>query len=127
MRVEDGLLPSPRTTSITITAERGTAWSATAQYATSTATEWGINANGQTFGIPNINGVPDLTPARASNGEVEYVYSVELTTTENEGFISADESDGTTIVGQQPFQIVDDIPVDVTTMPRLAAGDGDNR
>lgn len=59
----DGKLPDPGATTITITADPGTRWTVTAQYATTSTTEWGVNANGQTYGVPNENGVPDLSPA----------------------------------------------------------------
>lgn len=120
MHVDDGLPPTAGTTSITITADPGTAWSATAQYGTSSTTEWGVNANGQTYGVPNVNGVPDLTPARASNGEWGYVFAEELGAMEQEGFINVYESDGTTIIGQQAFHIVESIPLDPRYIPRDA-------
>ncbi|KRC61550.1 hypothetical protein ASE14_11935 [Agromyces sp. Root81] len=116
--IENGLPPLAGTTSITIAADPGTTWKATAQYATSTTTEWGVNANGQSYGVPNVNGVPDLTPAIASNGEWGYVFSEDVMAMEQEGFINVYESDGTTVVGQQPIQIAENIPLDETKIPR---------
>lgn len=124
IRVEDGLLPPVGTTSITITADPSTAWKATAQYATSTATGWGVNVDGQSYGVPNVHGVPDLTPARASNGEWGYVYNKDLLAMDEEGFIAVYKSDGTTVVGQQAFHIEENIPVDVTKIPYFSPGDG---
>lgn len=124
LHVDDGLLPQAGSTSVTITADPDTTWKATAQYATSTTTEWGVNNDGQTYGVPNVHGVPDLTPARASNGEWGYVYSSELQAMDEEGFISVYAADGTTVVGQQPFHIVDNIPVDETIIPHLFPEDG---
>ncbi|NHF61848.1 hypothetical protein [Microcella pacifica] len=118
--IENGLLPAAGTSSITITADPGTAWSATAQYGTSSTTEWGVNANGQTYGVPNVNGVPDLTPARASNGAWGYVFAEELSAMDQEGFINVYESDGTTIIGQQAFHISENIPLDPRLIPREA-------
>lgn len=43
---------------------------------------------------------------------------------DEEGFINVFKADGTTIVGQQPFHIVDNIPVDETIIPHLFPGDG---
>jgi hypothetical protein len=97
----DGKLPDPGTTTITITADPGTQWTVTAQYATTSTTEWGVNANGQTYGVPNENGVPDLTPALATNGKVGYIFNRELLSFEGgEGTINVYESDGTTVIGQ---------------------------
>lgn len=117
IRIEDGLLPLAGTTSITITADPGTTWNATAQYGTSSTTNWGVNTNGQTYGVPNFNGAPDLTPARASNGSWGYVFSAQLLAMDHEGFIDVYESDGTTVIGQFPFHVVDNIPVDETIIP----------
>lgn len=117
IHVDDGLLPTAGTTSVTITADPGTTWNATAQYATSTTSEWGVNARGQTYGAPNVHGVPDLTPARASNGEWGYVVDDELLAMEQDGFVNVYESDGTTVVGRLVFQVVADIPVDDTKIP----------
>lgn len=124
IHIDDGLPPLTGTTSITITADSGTTWNATAQYGTSATTEWGVNANGQTYGAPNINGVPDLTPARASNGELGYIFSEELLAMDQEGFINVYESDGTTVIGQQPFHVVDNIPVDETNIPQVPVEGG---
>lgn len=100
--IVDGKLPDPGTTTFTITADPGTQWSVTAQYATTSTTEWGVNANGQTYGVPNENGVPDLSPALATNGKVGYIFNRELLSFREgeEGFINVYESDGTTVIGQ---------------------------
>jgi uncharacterized protein YaiE (UPF0345 family) len=98
----DGKLPDPGTTTITITADPGTQWSVTAQYASASTTEWGVNENGQTYGVPNENGLPDLSPALATNGEVGYIFNREVLSFREgeEGFINVYESDGTTVIGQ---------------------------
>ena len=124
IRVDDGLLPQAGSTTVTVTADPHTTWKATAQYATSTITEWGVNSAGQTYGLPNVHGVPDLTHAKASNGEWGYVYIRELQGMEEEGFISVYKADGTTIVGQQAFHVSANIPVDETIIPHLVPGDG---
>jgi hypothetical protein len=118
--IEDGLPPAAGTTSITITADPGTTWNAAAQYATSTTTDWGVNANGQTYGVPNLNGIPDLTPARASNGELGYIFTEDVWAMDQEGFINVYESDGTTIIGQQAFHVSESIPLDPRYIPRDA-------
>lgn len=100
--IVDGKLPDPGSTSITITADPGTRWSVIAQYATTSTTDWGVNENGQTYGVPNGNGLPDLSPALASNGKVGYIFNREVLTFREgeEGFINVYESDGTTVIGQ---------------------------
>lgn len=115
--IEDGLLPKAGTTSITITATPGTTWKATAQYATSATTAWGVNANGQSYGVPNGNGMPDLEAAQATNGKQGYIFTKEIFAMDHSGYINVYESDGTTVIGQFPFGIVDNIPLDVSKIP----------
>jgi hypothetical protein len=100
--IDNGKLPDPGSTSITITADPGTQWTVTAQYATASTTDWGVNENGQTYGVPNENGLPDLSPALATNGKVGYIFNRELMSFRegDEGFINVYESDGTTVIGQ---------------------------
>jgi hypothetical protein len=100
--IVDAQLPDPGTTSITITADAGTRWSVAAQYASRTAPEWEVNANGQTYGVPNDSGSPDLTPAYATNGEVGYILVADLfkLPVGAEGSINVYKSDGTTVIGQ---------------------------
>ena len=100
--IVNGKLPEPGSTSITITADPGTQWTVTARYGTTSTTEWGVNANGQTFGVPNENGTPDLSPALATNGKVGYIFNRDVLSlgVGVEGFINVYESDGTTVIGQ---------------------------
>ena len=100
--ITNGKLPDPGSTTITITVDPGTQWSVTAQYATASTTEWGVNANGQTYGVGNENGLPDLSPALATNGRVGYIFNREVLSFREgeEGFINVYESDGTTVIGQ---------------------------
>jgi hypothetical protein len=101
--IVDGRLPEPGSTSIIITADPGTPWTLSAQYATRTATEWKTNANGQTYGVPNDSGSPDLVAAQATNGEIGYIVSGESLGAGVEGSINVYESDGTTVIGQFPI------------------------
>jgi len=103
--IENALLPHNGTTSITVVAEPGVRWSATAQYATSTATEWGVNARGQTYGVPNVNGVPDLSAVQATNGEWGYVY----VRYHDRSLVNVFASDGRTIVGHLEFEKPDKV------------------
>ena len=100
--IGNGRLPDPGSTTITITADAGTRWSVTAQYATTSTTDWGVNDNGQTYGVPNEKGLPDLSPALATNGKVGYIVNRELLSFREgeEGFINVYESDGTTVIGR---------------------------
>ena len=65
--------------STTITATPGARWHLTATYSTVTTTAWGVNATGQTYGIANQNGTPDLVAVVATNGRTGYVYATQLT------------------------------------------------
>lgn len=101
-RITDGKLPDAGTTSITITADPGTRWSVVAQYANASTTAWSVNDNGQTYGVPNDNGLPDLSAAQATNGKLGYILETELSTAVD-GSINVYDSDGTTILGQFPI------------------------
>jgi len=101
--IDNGLLPASGTTSITITATPGTSWKATAQYASSSTTPWGVNARGQTYGVPNVHGLPDLTPAQATNGKQGYIATEELLAMDHDGYINVYESDGSTVIGKFPI------------------------
>ena len=61
-----------------ITAGAGERWRLVATYVHVTDTEWGVNADGLTYGVANDRGTPDLIAAVASNGKVGYVYSRDL-------------------------------------------------
>ena len=64
--------------STVITAGAGERWRLVATYSRVTDTEWGVNADGLTYGVANDRGTPDLVAAIASNGKVGYVYSRDL-------------------------------------------------
>lgn len=53
-------------------------WRLTATYAQVSTSAWGVNANGQTYGVANDNGTPDLIAAIATNGKTGYVYARDL-------------------------------------------------
>jgi hypothetical protein len=107
MTVKDGLLPKPGTTTITITADPGTRWKATAEYASSTTSAWGVNAHGQTYGLCDYDGCPDLTAAQVINGEEGYIYDREFAEFEGSGYIKVYKADGTTVIGRFAIGIVD--------------------
>ena len=53
-------------------------WRLTATYAQVSTLAWAVNANGQTYGVANDNGTPDLIAAIATNGKTGYVYARDL-------------------------------------------------
>lgn len=100
----------------TITTSPGESWRLTASYATTANTAWGVNARGQTYGVVNDHGTPDLIAAVATNGNLGYVDANQLTNAQGPGpaspqqalaqqarqkpvSIDAYQSDGTTIIG----------------------------
>lgn len=99
-RMKDALMPPSGSTAITITADPGTTWAVTGQYATSSTTPWGRNARGQTFGQCNIKGCPDLIGAQATNGKLGYVLDSQFSSFQGAGYIPVYESDGVTVVGK---------------------------
>lgn len=100
------------TTSIT-TSSPAARWTATAWYITSEPTPWATNANGQTYGVMNADGEPDLIAVEATNGRTGYVYAEELSgplpsspeeaatwTPPPSRSIPVYEADGTTVIGE---------------------------
>ncbi|MFC4140524.1 MULTISPECIES: hypothetical protein [unclassified Microbacterium] len=103
VHIDDGLLPAKGATTITVTADAGTPWSVVARYGSSTTKPWGVNARGETYGVPNDDGIPDLVAAQASNGEIGYTRNSEQSAFEGEGYIKVYESDGETVIGWFPI------------------------
>jgi hypothetical protein len=101
--ITDGLLPAAGSTSITVNASSGTTWRATAQYATSSTSPWKVNANGQTYGVANGRGVPDLSAAETTTGKQGYIFTKQVLAMDHDGFINVYESDGTTVIGKFPI------------------------
>lgn len=102
VHVDNGLLPTDGATTITITADPGTSWTVVARYGSSSSTPWGVNAHGETYGVPNENGIPDLVSAQATNGEVGYTRESESLAFEGEGYLRVYKSDGETVIGWFP-------------------------
>ena len=87
-------------------------WLLEASYVHSVETAWGVNANGQTYGIRNSRGTPDLLAVVATNGAVGYAYSKELTVPQPKNpaeaahwhpvkrVVPVYQPDGTTVIGQ---------------------------
>ncbi len=98
--MDDAALPAAGSTSITITADAGTGWTITGQYATSHITPWATNDRGQTYGQCNANGCPDLVGARATNGKDGYILTTQWDRLSGPGSIPVYDSDGTTVIGR---------------------------
>jgi hypothetical protein len=65
--------------SFTITTSASTLrWSASLTWVGSRTTPWGINARGQTYGMQNADGTPDLVAVEATNGNDGYAYRKDL-------------------------------------------------
>ncbi len=56
----------------------GSSWQLTATYVVKSPTEWGRNIHGETFGVINDAGSPDLIAVEATNGKQGYVRAVDL-------------------------------------------------
>lgn len=69
--------PGRRTTTIT-TDSPDARWTLTAGYSQHVPTDWGTNADGDTFGVENDHGAPDLIAVTATNGKEGYAYRAEL-------------------------------------------------
>lgn len=59
---------------VEIRATEGATWRLTAAYVSTEVTQWGVNAKGQTYGVENANGSPDLIAVVATNGQLGYAY-----------------------------------------------------
>lgn len=108
----------PGQTTMTISAADDIRWWMALSYVTSTATPWATNANGDTYGVANELGSPDLVAVWATNGREGYAYSRELDaargplptspadalaqqeTSPRTASVPVYESDGTTLIGE---------------------------
>lgn len=63
---------------IVIRAGADVEWRISTTYVRVETTDWGVNANGDTFGASNDRGDPDLTAVIATNGRRGYVYDDQL-------------------------------------------------
>ncbi len=69
---------TPEATTYTVTADPGLRWSYEVAYVERTVTAWATNENGQTYGVMNDNGRPDLMAVVATNGREGYVRREDL-------------------------------------------------
>lgn len=61
-----------------IAAGDGESWLLAAAYVATEVTEWEVNARGETYGVENVNGSPDLIAVIATNGRHGYAYRADL-------------------------------------------------
>ena len=109
-------------TAVSMTTAPDAVWTITAGYVASDTTPWAVNDSGESYGVINDNGEPDLIAVVATNGQSGYVHRADLEdadgTTAAKGFRSPQdalrwqeenagavrlipvyESDGTTRIG----------------------------
>ena len=109
--------------SVTVTTTPGASWTLSAGYIAARVTDWAVNESGQTYGVLNERGAPDLISVIATNGREGYVHRADLEnadgTTAAQSFDSPEdalrwqeqnagvvhripvyESDGTTRIGE---------------------------
>jgi hypothetical protein len=73
------ILPlAPGEDEIVIEATAGASWKVGATYVSTEVTEWGVNANGDTYGIENVYGSPDLVAVTSDDGRQGYAYADDL-------------------------------------------------
>jgi hypothetical protein len=56
---------------VTIDTSADASWTLQAVYLNRVTTSWGTNASGQTYGVPNQNGVPDLVAVTIDQGTIQ--------------------------------------------------------
>lgn len=81
---------------VTIDTEVGGGWRISAAYVNSTTTPWAVNGRGDSYGVANESGSPDLLAVETTDGQLGYVYADELAeadgTAAAEGFTSPEEA-----------------------------------
>ena len=111
---------------LVIRAGPGTSWQIETTYVRVEATDWGVNASGDTYGVANDRGTPELVAVVATNGQEAYVYADDLDSVSNTAATSPEEaleqqeaqgdktvtipayeSDGETVVGEFAIQAGD--------------------
>lgn len=113
--IEDGRLLAPVGNTMTLAAlgiasgestfdvdvSEGSPWTVVVSWVKTVTTDWGVNANGQTYGTPNENGQPDLIAVQATNGKVGYSYWSDFMTHGDQGdTFPVYEPDGITVIGE---------------------------
>lgn len=130
----------PGTDNITVTTSADASWTLRAMYVNQVTTPWGTNAAGETYGVQNQNGTPDLIAVLVDQGQTQaYVKASQLDCAERGDVespaqaliwnkesknrnisIPAYKSDGTTVIGT--FIIGDATAPDARTVPFSSLG-----
>jgi len=70
---------TPGVDTVTITTSPNATWTLQAMYVNQITTPWGVNASGETYGVPNQNGTPNLIPVAINQGSTHgYVKESDL-------------------------------------------------
>jgi hypothetical protein len=70
---------TPGKDTVTIDTSASASWSLQAMYVDQVTTPWGTNARGQTYGVPNQSGAPDLIAVVVDQGKIQgYVKAADL-------------------------------------------------
>lgn len=69
---------APEQTSLRFDAKEDVGWKAVVNYVRTRTSDWGINANGETFGVQRDGKSPDLIATYTTDGKQGYVYSKDL-------------------------------------------------
>lgn len=109
LRVVDGRLPAAGTTTVSIEASPGTRWTASLRYASAVTSEWGVNAHGETYGVENATGHPDLVPGRTDDGRRGWVRWDEAAVADD---VDVYETDGVTVIGRSTATVAPEVPLD---------------
>jgi hypothetical protein len=80
--------------SLKITTSPEATWRLTATYTNEKITPWAVNANGDSYGVINDNGTPDLISVIATNEKQGYVYATDLAHADgsDQNFTSPDQA-----------------------------------
>lgn len=68
----------PLATSFRVRTTKDARWRAELRWVNVEVLPWGVNARGETYGIDNEQGIPDLVAVEATNGEQGYVRRTDL-------------------------------------------------
>jgi len=112
LHVTDGALPADGSSRFAVDASPGTTWRAVLQYATSVTSAWATNARGQTYGVENAHGHPDLVPITTDDGRTGWAPWDEVV--DQSAPVVVTESDGVTVIGRStaPDTSVPEVPFD---------------
>ena len=132
-RTSSEIVPlTPGVDTVTITTSANASWTLQVTYVNRVTTSWGVNASGETYGVANQHGTPDLIAVDqgiagyvrksdmncASGGDVQTLAQAanwDKTSQNRNISIPVYESDGTTVVGT--FVIGDATGPDAQTVP----------